>query len=84
MTYCSVASSIQGLTIHYHNLQNLNDSLKKKEHFSDTDLSFWQLHREQCTYPKVVIGLLSAFRAEPATLSGHKGSSNCLDPFQEH
>lgn len=84
MTYCSVAPFIQGLTIRYNNLQNLNNCLKKKEHFSDLDMSFWQLHWEQCTYPKDVIGLLSAFRAEPATLSGHKGSCKCLDPFQKH
>lgn len=84
MIYCSVAPSIQGLTIHYNNLQNLNCSLKKKEHFSDLDMSFWQLHWEQFTYPEVIIGLLSVFRAESATLSGHKGNFKCLDPFQKH
>lgn len=84
MIYCSVAPSSQGLTTHYNNLQNRNYSLKKKVHFSDLDMSFWQLHWEHFTYPKVIIGLLSVFRAEPATLSGHMGNCKCLDPFQKH
>lgn len=84
MIYCSAAPLIQGLTIHYNNLQNPNNSLKRKEHFSDLGMSCWQLHWEHFTYPEDFIGLLSAFRAEPDTLSGHKGSCKCLEPFQKH
>lgn len=83
MIYSSVAPSIQGLTTYYCPLQSYN-ILKEGVPFSDLNMSFWQLHWEQWASPRVDIGLLSAFRAQPATLNGHKGSSKYLEPFQKY